>query len=247
MIAFKRFWKRTPQNLSAKLCPWEPEAWQNAAQDLHVRGYYDRYISLGSNCEVGFQLKRVLGEAESGFFNWNITESDALISLLENNFLNILKKRNLSLHAGGSLVRDISHNFMVHHDFDLEEFHNAQDFDEKLENLCEKFAYFVEKFRKEAVGPGLTAYFYLGNVRDAREFAIRVHELLKSYHAARPFSLILLQTSENEEPDWGLPGIYNRYLKRFAPYSDTPDAHIPSWDAVFREFPHRKPLRFVDY
>ncbi len=61
------------------------------------------------------------------------------------------------------------------------------------------------------------------------------------------FILIVLQTSDNEEPNWELPRVYNRYLKRFSPIDDTPDAHVPSWDNVFQEFPHKKPLRLANY
>lgn len=213
----------------------------------HSNQVFDRYVSLGCNCEVGFQLKRVLGAAESGFFTWNITEPDALISLLKNDFVGILRKENLSLHTGGHLVHDKPHDFMVHHLFDPVHFKSAPDFDDKLQTLSEKFDYFVRKFREEAASPGRTAYFYKNVHSDARGFALQVHALLKRYHGTNPFTLIILQPAENMVPDWGLPGIRNRYLKRFAPYDDTPDGHVPSWDAVFREFPHRKPLLLANY
>ncbi len=208
---------------------------------------FDRYVSLGCNCEVGFQLKRVRGGAESGFFTWNITEPAALISLLETDFAGILQKSNLSVHTGGHLVRDASHDFMVHHDFDPVAFMQAPDFDDKLTLLHEKFEHFLRKFRQSAAAPGNTAYFYKNNLDDPRGFALRVQELLGRYHGDTPFTLIVLQTEDRAEPDWGLPGIRNRYLKRFAPYDDTPDGHVPSWDAVFREFPHREPLTLVNY
>jgi hypothetical protein len=213
----------------------------------HSDQVFDQYVALGCNCEVGFQLKRVRGTADSGFFTWNITEPDALISLLENDFAGILDKENLSLHTGGHLVRDKSHDFMVHHLFDPLQFKSAPDFDDKLETLRKKFDYFVRKFRQEAASPGHTAYFYKNIHSDARGLALQVHALLKRYHGTNPFTLIILQPAENMEPDWGLSGIRNRYLKRFAPYDDTPDGHVPSWDAVFREFPHRKPLLLANY
>lgn len=206
----------------------------------HSNQVFDRYVSLGSNCEVGFQLKRVRAAAESGFFTWNITEPDALISLLDSDFSGILHKENLSLHTGGHLARDKSHDFMVHHLFDPVQFNSAPDFDDKLQTLKAKFDYFVRKFREEAALPGRTAYFYKNVHSDARGFALQVHALLKRYHRANPFTLIVLQPAETMAPDWGIPDIRNRYLKRFAPYDDTSDGHVPSWDAVFREFPHRK-------
>lgn len=208
---------------------------------------FDRYVSLGCNCEVGFQLKRVRGVSESGFFTWNITEPAALVSLLENDFSGILSRENLTLHEGGHLMHDASHDFMVHHSFDPVAFKDAPDFDKKLVELRGKFQHFVNKFRQNAAEPGRIAYFYKGSLKNPQGFALQVHALLKRYHRQNPFSLIVLQSSDHHMPDWGLPGIHNRYLKRFSPYSDTPDAHVPSWDAIFREFPHRKPLHLANY
>jgi hypothetical protein len=208
---------------------------------------YDRYASLGRDCEVGFQLKRVRGAQESGFFNWNITEPPALLSLLRHDFAGVLQPENLSLHGGGSLVRDASHDFMVHHEFDPVLFKEAPDFAAKLAVLQGKTRYFAELFRRQAAEPGRTAYFYKCIWPGAREFALAAQAELARYHGENPFTLILLQTAEHYEPDWQLPGIHNRYLKRFAPYDDTPDAYVPGWDAVFREFPHNGTMNLVNY
>ncbi|MFG1416543.1 DUF1796 family putative cysteine peptidase [Xanthobacter sp. V0B-10] len=219
--------------------PPQPEA--------HATFGFNRYVSLGCNCEVGFQIKRVCRRTESGFFTWNITEPGTLVTLLERDFDGVLQAENLSVHTGGHLVRDASHAHMVHHEFDPIAFRDAPDFEEKLTRLQDKFAHFVRKFRENAATPGRTAYFYKNTLSDARGFAIRIHTLLQGYHAGTPFELIVLQTAEHSEADWGLPGIRNRYLKRFAPYDDTPDAHVPSWDAVFREFPHCEPMNLANY
>jgi hypothetical protein len=208
---------------------------------------FDNYTSLGRDCEVGFQLKRVRGAPESGFFNWNITDAPALLALLEHDFAGILEAENLSLHGGGSLVHDASHDFMVHHEFDTKLFKDAPDFTRKLKVLRQKFAHFEKKFRETAAAPGKTAYFYKCTHPEARELALAVQALLARYHGANPFSIIIIQTQDRFEPDWGLPGIHNRYVERFAPYNDTPDGHVPSWDAIFREFPHKQPLKLANY
>jgi hypothetical protein len=208
---------------------------------------FDRYVSLGRDCEVGFQLKRVRGAQETGLFNWNITDPPALISLLISDFSNIIQSDNLSLNREGSLAVDSSHGFLVHHEFDSQLFKDAPDYPEKLEKLQEKFAYFARLFREQAAAPGRTAYFYKCAANNAKELALTALILLKRYHGENPYDVIILQTSDRAEPDWGLPGIHNRYLKRFAPYDDTPDAHVMSWDAVFREFPHKEPLKLANY
>jgi hypothetical protein len=208
---------------------------------------FDRYASLGRDCEVGFQLKRVRGAQETGFFNWNITDPKALLSLLSSNFAGILQSENLTLHGDSGLVRDASHDYMVHHEFNISLFRDAPDYSEKLLKLQEKFIYFADLFRQAAASPGRTAYFYKCAEPGARELCLTLQPLLARYHGENPFDIIVLQTQDKREPDWALPGIHNRYLKRFAPFNDTPDAHIISWDAVFREFPHKEPMRLVNY
>jgi hypothetical protein len=210
-----------------------------------VMSPFDRYVSLGRDCEVGFQLKRVRGAQESGFFNWNFTEPEALLSLLKSNFFGILQENNLSIHLDGALVRDSSHGFFVHHDFDIKSFKSAPDFPKKLKRLQDKFTYFVDTFRKGAQSPGRTAYFFKCEIPDARDAALAIRAELGRYHEQNSFSLIVVQTSDRAEVDWGISAIHNRYLKRFSPHDETLDAHVPSWDNIFREFPHRIPLRLA--
>lgn len=208
---------------------------------------FDRYASLGRDCEVGFQFKRILGRQESGFFNWNYTNPEPLLSLLSSDFSGILEESNLSLHAGGSMIRDASHDFFVHHEFDINLFNAASDFSEKLNKLRAKFRHFINDFKNSADSANLTAYFLKYEDSSAREFALKVQTELKRYHKLNPFAVIVLQTSDREETDWCLPGIHNRYLKRFAPYDDTLDAHVASWNNIFREFPHKSQMQFTNY
>ncbi len=209
---------------------------------------FDRYVSLGRDCEVGFQLKRVRGSQESGFFNWNFTDCRALLSILEADFAGILKEENLSMHAGGAMLRDASHDYFLHHEFDVTLFKTAPDFAEKLARLRAKFNYFVELFRGGASTAGQTAYFLkLCDPANAREAALAIHNALARYHAARPFTLIVLQSQEAKADDWGIVNLHNRYVRRFAPHDDNVDAHLPSWDEIFREFPHREGLKLADY
>lgn len=208
---------------------------------------FDRYTSLGRDCEVGFQIKRVLGFQESGFFNWNYTDPEPLLSLLSSDFSGILEAENLSVHTGGALIRDASHDFFMHHEFDINLFKDAPDFSKRLVDLKAKFDYFINEFKKSAASPNHTAYFLKYEAANARGFALKVQAELTRYHKGNPFAIILLQTSDRAESDWCLSGIHNRYLKRFAPYDDTLDAHVPTWDNVFREFPHKSPLRFANY
>jgi hypothetical protein len=117
----------------------------------------------------------------------------------------------------------------------------------KLKKLQQKFKFFSDSFRRDVQSPETTAYFFKCDVPDAKDIALTVKSELIRYYRKNAFSLIVLQTIDNAEADWGISGIHNRYVKRFAPYDDTLDAHVPSWDNIFREFSHRQALKLANY
>ncbi len=57
---------------------------------------FDEYVSLGSDCEVGFQFRRVLGHDSSSFCNWNVTGIAALERLLATRFAEVLQEQNIA-------------------------------------------------------------------------------------------------------------------------------------------------------
>jgi hypothetical protein len=212
---------------------------------------YDQYVSLGHNCEVSFQHRRVLGRGDSGFFSWNITTLPALESLISNDFVGILQEEQLEDSGDGFLLRDRSHNFLFHSPFLKNDFRADPDYAEKLKKLRSKFAHFYEKFHANARSGERVAYFYKAQVNtpseEVRVGAHRVHQLLMGLHDTRPFSLIVLQQEEQREAPWPEKGIFNRYLKRLAPWHDATDGHVSSWDRIFQEFPHTDGLRLAGY
>ena len=55
---------------------------------------YDNYVSLGSNCEAAFQLRRLRGRDVALVFNWLVTPIDALVSVRPD-FAGVYAKENL--------------------------------------------------------------------------------------------------------------------------------------------------------
>jgi hypothetical protein len=208
---------------------------------------FDHHVSLGYDCEVGFQFKRALGKSHSGFFTWNVSTPESIVSLLTSGFSGILEADNLTPAANGHMAHDASHNFYFHHEFDPEKFKDDIEFSDKLERLRGKFGYFIDGFKRRAKSAQRTVYFYKCITSDAKERSRAIYGALAPYHSGNPFHLVVLQTSESEEPDWNILGISNRYLKRFAPHYDATDAHVGSWDTVFHEFPHIGGMKLADY
>jgi hypothetical protein len=203
---------------------------------------YSEYVSLGYNCEVGFQIRRVLGREDSSFFNWNITHMAQLKSLLASRFSGILKPDNLEQHADGGLVLDKSHGHLFHSPFATPNPFEDDKFEAHLEEYRNKTNYLIDKFYD--VSGKRRCYFYKSEVDVDRKDCTYVRDELAKL-GNDDFSLVILRHRDLTEDPWGEDQIYLRYLRRLAPWDDAADGHIDSWDAVFREFPHRDPMRLA--
>lgn len=206
---------------------------------------FDHYFSLGVNCEGAFQIRRVLGRDSSCFFSWNVTNFSSLQAILENNFSGVCELPNLDYPENG-LIRDRSYDYKFHFPGNLD-WMGAEGRD--FFQLRDKMIYLANKFAKVAESSHPIAYFYrTEETEGVREKSMRVVEALRRYHPTGNFKMIVLQAESRQEADWDEPNLANRYLKRFAPWSDATDGHVRSWDRVFAEFPHSVyPLRIAGF
>lgn len=212
---------------------------------------YDEYISLGSDCEGGFQIRRILGQDSSNYFNWNVTPLLALQQVLENRFDGVLQQANISVHGDGGLLNDHRYDYKFHSPFDRPDYESDPEWEAKFQDHREKSRYLIDKFLRERPADHATAYFYKVAVTEepgaARRLLPEIRDILARIHGASRFVIVAVQGAEHREDPWGLPQIHNRYLARIAPWNDAPDGHVSSWDRLFYEFPHKAPMRFSGY
>jgi hypothetical protein len=209
---------------------------------------YDHYMSLGINCEAGFQFRRVLGRDTSSFFNWNVTPADALEKLLENDFANIGAAENLRFEGNGTLVRDVLYDYHFH--WVGEGLDNVNDgASHEYRSNRSRLDYLVEKFRSTLQADSPIAFFYTCNGGDVTDRLPRIEALLDKKYGAKEFKIIALLSEEHASrvPTFDSPRLVCRTVKRFAPWSDATDGHVSSWDALFREFPHTAPMALSGY
>jgi hypothetical protein len=214
--------------------------------DMQDAIFYDNYVSLGRTCEVAFQFRRVIGEHKAGFFNWNLTPVDALLSLLRSDFQGILLDENLS-HLKDNLFLDSGHNYAVHADFSYPDLRSDGNYDIKIKRLREKTDYFLSIFR--SLGDrGKTAFFYrTEEVDNIAQHMTNVRNLLCSYICKSKFDLVVAMPASNLDRPYDDGNIHFRKLARLAPGPDAQDGHVSSWDKIFAEFPHRVGLRLAGY
>jgi hypothetical protein len=212
---------------------------------------YLEYIPLGINCEVAFQIRRILGFDSSSFFSWNVTKMESVISLLEHRFAGILNWDDITPVSGNDLLSDPSHDFKFHSPFLRGRVKDDSEFDQKREIFEKKVAYLTEKFFIVRAPNDYSAYFYKYDGNDSPVYvhkrALRIRDLLCEIHRNGNFVLVILQHESRTEAPWAEPNLSNRYLKRVSPWSDATDGHVQSWDRVFRDFPHRAPLRLAGF
>ncbi|RQR28841.1 hypothetical protein DIE23_23120 [Burkholderia sp. Bp9143] len=209
---------------------------------------YDHYISLGINCEAGFQFRRALGRDRSSFFNWNVTPPDALEKLLECDFADIGLPENLRFEGNGTLVRDVLYDYHFHWLGERLDSVNDGASDEFRSNRS-RLDHLVEKFRTTLRAGSRIAFFYTCNGGDVLDRLPRIEALLDGKHGAKEFTLVALLSAEHaaQARTFESPRLVCRTVKRFAPWSDATDGHVSSWDALFREFPHASPMTLAGY
>lgn len=215
---------------------------------------YDFYTSVGENCEVAFQIRRILGFDDSSFFSWNITTTSAFNALIDGQFSGIMETDNLRFHSG-SLIRDSKYDYMFHSDFECVESTIFENYENNLNSNRDKARYLIGKLRENASSDGKILYIHKyssllddGVCSSARFKAEGMLERLMRLHGGRGnFDLLFVQDAAVSEDDWGVPNLKNRYLARLAPFADATDGHVLSWDRLFAEFPHVRPLRFAGF
>ncbi|OLP52836.1 hypothetical protein BJF92_07290 [Rhizobium rhizosphaerae] len=212
-----------------------------------MAGRYQHYISLGSNCEVAFQFRRVLQQDSSSFFSWNVTDCRALLRLLRARFEGVAELANIRPHSHDSMLLDARYDYLFHNPFTTGEPRDDPKFEETWAAYRAKIDYLVTKFLRDAASDDRTAYFYKTDEQDMREKARQIRDALWDLHQKDNFDLIIIQTRDREEEDWGEERLRNRYVRRFAPLDDAHDGHVSNYDTIFREFPKAAKMYFAGY
>ena len=212
---------------------------------------FSDYVSLGNNCEVAFQFRRVLQGDSSSFFSWNVTSLSALSSLLQSRFSGILDWSQIDCRSDAELIDDPSHNYKFHSPF-----RSIQDKSDEIIHAAQveykhKVDHLLTKLYKQGEESSRVLYIYkhdgLETGEELRGMLANIVTALTDIAGYGNFSFVVVQHEDRREPDWGDNVVKNRYLKRLAPWSDATDGHVFSWDAIFREFPYSTGLSLANY
>jgi hypothetical protein len=78
---------------------------------------FDRYVGLGLNCEVAFQVRRLSGRSDAHVFDWQLTTQESLVHVLRTDFADYLRLPNLELPPDRRYVLDTATGLQFHHLF----------------------------------------------------------------------------------------------------------------------------------
>ncbi len=178
---------------------------------------FDEYVSLGYNCEVAFQLRRIQGFDNAHFFNWNITEPEQLAAVLDADFAGVMD--DTTPHNG--LMRDGRYGFHFHGAGSKSADRGKADhLISKFRNTQRRRCYFLTVHRD--ISQPLLASICRGLYRIA----------------GAHFSLVLVRRNGEVQ---GLR--YARVVEREVAFLADPNAtdrgDIAGWNALFAEFPLR--------
>lgn len=168
---------------------------------------YDFIMSLGYNCMVAYQLKRLSLRSFSGPIDWVIIhEVKDVIHLLNQRFQGYMEERNLEIlgiHNGFFSVKDTMYNAHSFHDFPCsgnnQLITNYNDFKEKLDRRISRFISLASQSD--------SALFV--RERCGYEEAIYLRESLASLVKGNVTLLVINYTKEGRlvEHDWVHDGI----------------------------------------
>ncbi|NPA24730.1 MAG: hypothetical protein GXO34_02760 [Deltaproteobacteria bacterium] len=210
---------------------------------------FDAYISLGDNCEPGLQFRRI-GYQRSSLFRYTTVTSNALITLINNDFSDLFLKENLEPAAVDHMVFDRGSGMAFHSrlysrfdpDIGKRTFRTDYDFDKIYRQEKNKVDYLVDKWHKLAASSQKVLYFFKNNQGSSRKEAVALRDTLANRYPEHDFLILYLQPRSLFEPPWGEARLANVYLDHLAPYDNAlKGADRQGWNHLFRNYPLKHP------
>lgn len=109
---------------------------------------YDRIVSIGSNCEVTWNIRNYFNTDKAYPFDWWMTPFQSTIDILDTRFNGLFEAANIDIPADRGTVVDKRFNLMYHHDFarDEDNLIVPDKIEEQLVTLRHKYQYLAARF-----------------------------------------------------------------------------------------------------
>lgn len=149
---------------------------------------YKHYISLGYFCSVALELERIGLRSTSSPFDWQISNFEGVLKVIENHFDDFLSYDQLyQISNVRELYLNPQYNILFFHDFN-----RYDSLKEQLPRVCEKYQRRIERFYSDIKEPTLFIRYIsdqcaqningISEVQWIEENHARILALLKSFN-----------------------------------------------------------------
>ncbi|WP_146032654.1 DUF1796 family putative cysteine peptidase [Sinorhizobium sp. M4_45] len=172
---------------------------------------YDVIASLGSWCGPAFNIREYYKTTKATPFDWWISDYDAAIKVLDDDFANIMRLENLEILDGAyprETVRCRHYGIRHHHDFKREGdhgtgdgYHSASpiidDLASQIENVQQKTQFILNRFRKNTRGADVLMVRAEPHAYpDKEEMALKLYEAFARCFNPRKLDLLIITNEE---------------------------------------------------
>lgn len=194
-------------------------------------------ISLGSQCLPARQLE--IYKISSGYypFDWAVTQFDALMSVLKNDFKNFGEKENLKVVGHEITNADGTKSiqkWVVDTKYNISYPHGIPAFD----NINQEFSCFDAKQKRrikrfyDTISSGKHIFFFRHLISKSQ--AIKLRNLLDKKFPSLKYTLVATDYTDEIKTDWNLKKIKNFYLGKPINDWDEQVADIAqNWPRIF--------------
>ncbi len=115
---------------------------------------YDEVVSLGSNCEVTWNIRNYFHTSIAYPFDWWMTPFNSLLMLLDDRFSGLFDANNIWVPEDCGTVVDTYYNIMYHHDFPRTQdgLVDKNKVESQLDELKQKYAFLSHRFLQDLAG-----------------------------------------------------------------------------------------------
>lgn len=196
---------------------------------------FDKYISLGDNCEAGLNFSRI-GYEYSSLLRFAMTPSKSLMDLFDNDFANIFETITpVSNNMCQCQKYKISFHTKMHSEMvdGIRKYKNNIDIESLHKTDLEKIAYLREKFLSDMKSKDRILYFLKSKQNLTKDYVSNIYNKIVAY-GGNPTLLVL---SENIIDPVENESIHYEHIPKFAPYTNAYDYDKTAWDEIFAKYP----------
>ena len=213
--------------------------------------YYDEYISLGGNCEIGFQFRRY-GKEPSSLFSWLVSDIDKITNTLEKNFQDFYEFEDLIPYAH-DMVKSTKSGFSFHSRMHskynskikkMEFIHSIDKRREFFEKEKSKYNYLIEKWNNLSRSELKVVYFIKDMLNYDDKRIIRLEQVIKNKFPKHNFKIVVVREGKRL-PKESLTSNADICYVNFFSDKKHPAVQIidlDAWDKIYALYPLKNAL-----